>query len=60
MVNLSKVGGWVHLDEIDWTTESLQNGVRVKLKEVPFKVQLFKVVATEGNTPALAYGASVD
>jgi len=38
MVNLSKVGGWVHLDEIDWTAECLHNGVMVKLKEVPFKV----------------------
>ena len=27
----------------------LKNGVLVKLKEVPFKVQLFKVVATDGD-----------
>ena len=49
MVSLSKEGGWIHLDEIDWTAERLQNGVMVKLKEVPFKVQLFKVVATNGD-----------
>jgi len=49
MVSLSKEGGWIHLDEIEWTTERLQNGVMVKLKEVPFKVQLFKVVATDGD-----------
>ena len=49
MVSLSKEGGWIHLSEIDWTTERLQNGVKVKLKEVPFKVQLFKVVATHGD-----------
>lgn len=49
MVSLSKEGGWIHLDEIDWTAERLQNGVMVKLKEVPFKVRLFKVVATDGN-----------
>ena len=49
MVSLSKEGGWIHLDEIDWTTERLKNGVMVKLKEVPFKVQLFKVVATDGD-----------
>ena len=49
MVSLSKEGGWTHLDEIDWITERLQNGVLVKLKEVPFKVQLFKVVATDGD-----------
>jgi hypothetical protein len=39
----------IHLDQTDWTAERLQNGVRVKLKEVPFKVQLFKVVATNGD-----------
>jgi hypothetical protein len=49
MVSLRKESGWIHLDEIDWTSERLQNGVMVKLKEVPFKVRLFKVVATDGN-----------
>ena len=49
MVSLSKESGWVHLDDVDWTTERLQNGVMVKLKEVPFKVRLFKVVATNGD-----------
>jgi hypothetical protein len=49
MVSLSKEGGWLHLDEIDWTPERLKNGVMVKLKEVPFKVRLFKVVATDGD-----------
>lgn len=49
MVSLSKAGGWIHFEEIDWTTDRLQNGLLVKLKEVPFKVQLFKVVATDGN-----------
>ena len=49
MVSLSKEGGWMHLDEIEWTLERLQNGVLVKLKEVPFKVRLFKVVATNGD-----------
>jgi len=49
MVSLSKAGGWIHLNEIEWTSERLQNGVVVKLKEVPFKVQLFKVVATAGD-----------
>lgn len=44
MVSFSKEGGW-----IDWTSEQLKNGVMVKLKEVPFKVQLFKVVATDGS-----------
>ena len=49
MVSLSKEGGWIHLDDIDWTAERLQNGVMVKLKEVPFKVRLFKLVATDGD-----------
>jgi hypothetical protein len=49
MVSLSKEGGWIHLDEMDWTKERLQNGRMVKLKEVPFKVRLFKVVATDGD-----------
>ena len=48
-VSLSKESGWIHLDEIDWTTECLQKGVRVKLKEVPFQVQFFKVVAIDGK-----------
>ena len=49
MVSLSKETGWIHLDEIEWTPERLKNGVRVKLKEVPFKVQLFKLVAKDGS-----------
>jgi hypothetical protein len=49
LVSLSKVDGYIHLDQIDWTPERLQNGVQVKLKEVPFQVQLFKLVATNGD-----------
>jgi hypothetical protein len=49
MVSLSKEGGWIHLDEIVWNEERLKNGVLVKLKEVPFKVHLFRVVATDGD-----------
>jgi hypothetical protein len=49
MVSLSKEGGYIHLDELEWTPEQLQNGLMVKLKEVPFKVRLFKVVATNGD-----------
>lgn len=49
MVSLSKEDGWIHLDQIDWTAERLKNGILVKLKEVHFKVQLFKVVATDGD-----------
>ena len=49
LVSLSKESGYVHLDEIEWTAERLKNGVLVKLKKVPFKVKLFKVVAKNGD-----------
>jgi hypothetical protein len=49
LVSLSKEDGYIHLDQIDWTPERLQQGVLVKLKEVPFKVRLFKLVATNGD-----------
>jgi hypothetical protein len=49
LVSLSKEQGYIHLQQIAWTNEQLQYGMTVKLKEVPFKVQLFKVVATNGD-----------
>ena len=49
LVSLSKEEGYIHLDQIDWTPEQLENGILVKLKEVPFKVRLFKLVATNGD-----------
>jgi hypothetical protein len=49
MVSLSKETGYIHLQQIEWTPEQLENGLMVKLKEVPFKVRLFKVVATNGD-----------
>jgi hypothetical protein len=49
MVSLSKEDGYIHLNEIEWTLERLENGLMIKLKEVPFKVRLFKVVATNGD-----------
>jgi len=49
LVSLTKEGGYIHLDEIDWTPERLQHGAIVKLKKVPFKVKLFKLVATNGD-----------
>lgn len=49
LVSLSKEEGYIHLDEIDWTAERLAQGVSVKLKKVPFRVQLFKVVAPNGD-----------
>jgi hypothetical protein len=41
--------GYVHLETIDWTAQRLKQGVIVKLKKVPFKVKLFKRVATNGD-----------
>ena len=49
LVSLSKEGGYLHLDEIEWTADRLEHGVIVKVKEVPFKVRLFKVVASNGD-----------
>ena len=48
-VSLSAEEGYVHLAEIGWTAERLKHGVIVKLKKVPFKVRLFKIVATNGD-----------
>jgi len=49
LVSLSKEAGYCHLEEMKWTAERLEHGVTVKLKEVPFKVRLFKVVASNGD-----------
>ncbi len=49
LVSLSKETGYVHLQDIEWTAEQLKMGIAVKLKEVPFLVQLFKIVATNGD-----------
>jgi hypothetical protein len=35
-VSLSKEGGYIQLDAIEWTTERLEHGMPVKLQEVPF------------------------
>lgn len=49
LVSLSQAEGYIHLAQIEWTPERVLNGVLVKLKEVPFKVRLFKLVATNGD-----------
>jgi DDE superfamily endonuclease len=48
-VSLRKEQGYIHLAEIDWTPDRLSQGVIVKLKEVPFKVRLVKLVAPDGD-----------
>lgn len=49
LVSLSKEAGYCHLDELEWNTDQLTHGVLVKLKEVPFQVRLFKIVASNGD-----------
>ena len=49
LVSLSKEQGYIHLQQIEWTPEQLQEGITVKIKKIPFKVQLFKIVATNGD-----------
>jgi len=49
LVSLTKEQGYIHLPEIEWTPQRLQAGVLVKLKEVPFYVRLFKLVAPNGD-----------
>jgi hypothetical protein len=49
LVSLSKERRYIHLDEVEWTPERCELGVIVKLKEVPFHVRLFKLVAPNGD-----------
>ena len=49
LVSLSKAAGWSYPKDVKWTAARLKNGVVVKLNKIPFKVKLFKVVATNGN-----------
>jgi DDE family transposase len=49
LVSLSKAEGYLHLEEVEWTPDRLTHGVLVKLKEVPFLVRLFKLVAPDGD-----------
>jgi len=48
-ISLSKEQGYIPLQQLEWANEQLQYGITVKLKEVPFKVWLFKRVATNGD-----------
>ena len=49
LVSLSKEQGYIHLQQIEWKNQKLRYGITVKLKKVPFKVKLFKVLATNGD-----------
>jgi hypothetical protein len=49
LVSLSPAGGYIHLQDLNWTPDRLAHRVSVKLKEIPFRVQLFKVVTPNGD-----------
>jgi hypothetical protein len=49
LVSLSKAKGYIHSEDIAWTPDRLRHGVLGKLKEVPFNVRLFKLVAPDGD-----------
>src|ERR1700712_411055 len=49
LVSITKEEGYIHLQDIDWTPERLKNGLSVKLKDMPFLVKLFKIVAKNGD-----------
>ena len=49
LVSLSKESTYIHLEDMEWTPDRLAHGVLVKLKEVPFRVRLFKLVAPDGD-----------
>jgi hypothetical protein len=48
-VTLSKASGYIHLQDITWTQEQLTSGMIIKLKDHPYLVRLFKIVATNGD-----------
>ena len=48
-VSITKEVGYQNLEEIQWTREELISGKLVRIKEVPFWLKLFKLVATDGN-----------
>jgi hypothetical protein len=49
LVSLTPEMGYVHLASLLWTDDQIQHGISVKLKELPFRVRLFKVVAPDGH-----------
>jgi len=49
LLSISKDAGYCKPGELDWTSQALANGIEVKLKDLPFKVRLFKLVAQNGD-----------
>jgi hypothetical protein len=48
-VSVSRETGYQHLDELAYDDGTLVTGLVIKLKEVPFMVKLFKLVAPNGD-----------
>jgi len=48
-VSVTKEVGYQDLSELEWEGERLRSGQLVRLKEVPFWLRLFKLVATNGD-----------
>jgi hypothetical protein len=57
LVSLSKEGGSIPLDAVEWTPERKTQGVLGKVKEVPFHVRLFTLVAPDGD---MDWGSTTD
>lgn len=49
LVSQTKEGGYIHLDDLKWSDHTLEHGMIIKLKECPFKVKLFRLVAPDGH-----------
>jgi hypothetical protein len=49
LVSVAKDQAYIHLEAVTWTEDQYRCGQRVRLKEVPFDVRLFKLVATDGD-----------
>jgi len=48
-VSASKETGYVNLEDLPWTEDTLRYGMWVKLKELPFLVRLFVIVSPTGG-----------
>lgn len=49
LVSVRPKGGYMAMEDLDWSALDLQHGIVVKLKKIPFLVRLFKIVATNGD-----------
>jgi len=49
LVSVDKSEGYIHLDDVKWDDNDLNNGIMIKLKKIPFKVRLFKIVSPNGD-----------